>query len=661
MIAAHSLSISFGGDELFNDISFTINPGDRVGLVGSNGAGKSTLMKILLGIQQPDDGRVVAGRHAVIGYLPQEGIVLSGDSVRDEVMKAFKEVVELQQAVEELSTQVGQRSHEGDTPEFKALLNELGEVQHRFEALNGFAAEGEVEKVLMGLGFSPEDMERSCSEFSGGWQMRIELAKLLLRQPDLLMLDEPTNHLDIESLTWLEGFLMRYSGGILLISHDRAFLDALTNRTFEISRGRLTAYTGNYAKYLVEREHRRELQQSAYDNQQKMIADTQRFIDRFRYKATKAVQVQSRIKALERLDRIAPPESDEARVFFKFPPAPRSGRDVVVLEGLSKRYGDNLVLDSIDLVIERGEHIAFLGRNGEGKSTLSRIIAGSESYEGKRTIGSNVTIGYYAQHQAEELDPGRTVLETLDAVATGDIRTQLRSLLGTFLFHGDDVFKPVRVLSGGEKSRLALAKMLLEPANLLILDEPTNHLDMQSKGVLKRALLEFDGAIILVSHDRAFLEGLANKCIEFKHGSITEHLSGIDEYLRKRQSESIDTALGGRSRPTSQQRNDASNGEDNGISRKEQKRLEAERRNRRYAATKKLRASLAKVEKSIGELEEEKAECEQTLARPDTYDNPDRMLKLQDRLSEIDGHLSGHYSKWERLAKEIEEVEADLE
>jgi ATP-binding cassette, subfamily F, member 3 len=655
MIAAQSLGIQFGGDPLFSDVSFLINPGDRVGLVGSNGAGKSTLMKALIGLQQLDEGRVATSRHAVIGYLPQEGIVLSDRTVREEVMTAFGEIIEMEREIDEMHSELALRADESGTPEYQALIDDLGELQHRFEAMNGFSAVGEVDKVLAGLGFETKDLERSCGEFSGGWQMRIELAKLLLRQPDLLMLDEPTNHLDIESLTWLENFMQRYQGGILLISHDRSFLDGITNRTFELSMGRLTTYTGNYSSYLRQRGDRREIQRSAYENQQKQIAETERFIERFRYKASKASQVQSRVKSLERLERITPVESDEASVHFKFPPAPRSGRVVVELVGVTKRYGDHVVLDAVDFALERGEKVAFLGRNGEGKSTLSRIIAGIESFDGVRTLGHNVSVGYYAQHQAEDLDPRKTVLQTLDDVATGDIRTRLRTLLGAFLFNGDDVFKQVGVLSGGEKSRLALAKMLLEPVNLVILDEPTNHLDMASKGVLKEALAAFDGALIVVSHDRDFLDGLVDKCIEFRARKLRTHLGGIEEYLRHRQIESVDQAF---ARPTIE----STNGDKGtaGVDRKEQKRLEAELRNKRYAATKDLRKKIARAEAEIASLEEQKSAAESEMAQPEVYSTPDRARDVQARLREAERKLAEQYGVWERLASELDEIEREL-
>ncbi|HVZ41293.1 MAG TPA: ABC-F family ATP-binding cassette domain-containing protein [Candidatus Kapabacteria bacterium] len=658
MIAANDLGIQFGGDYLFQGVSFMISPGERIGLVGSNGAGKTTLMRALLGQQQTDEGRISVGRHAVIGYLPQEGVVLSDVSVREEVMKAFGEVMAMEREIEEMTTEVGGRT-DHDSPEFLALLEELGELQHRFEAMNGFSATGAVDKVLMGLGFRPDDLERPCGEFSGGWQMRIELAKLLLKQPDLLMLDEPTNHLDIESLTWLETFLVTYPGSILLISHDRAFLDAITNRTFELSMGRLTAYTGNYGMYLKLRTERRQLQQAAYENQQKMIADTEKFIERFRYKATKATQVQSRVKALDRLDRVAPVEAEESSVHFSFPPAPRSGRDVVEMKHVSKSYGLLNVLNDVSFVLERGEKVAFLGRNGEGKSTFSRMIAGIEPHDGERIVGHNVSIGYFAQHQAEELDPKRTVLETLDAVATGEIRTRLRTLLGAFLFQGDDVFKSVGVLSGGEKSRLALAKLLLEPVNLLIFDEPTNHLDMRSKEVLKQALIAFDGALVIVSHDRDFLNGIVGKCVEFKDRKIREYIGGIEDYLRRHQTATIDQVFTQRSAAPAESGRAAAADNGGGLSQKERKRLEAEARNRRYAATKELRKRLATVEDAIQKLEMEKGTIEAQLNDPAVIADFDRARKLQTRLSEIVNKLTGLYDDWGKVAGEIERAEAE--
>ncbi len=662
MIAAHKLGIQFGPDPLFEDVTFIISPGDRIGLVGANGAGKSTLMKALLGLQGVDEGSIHASRHAVLGYLPQEGVVLSDRNVREEVLSAFSEVTQLEREIEALTTEIGNRSNAGDTDEegIAELLEDLGEMQHRFEAMNGFSAVGEVEKVLAGLGFEPEDVDRPCSTFSGGWQMRIELAKLLLRQPDLLMLDEPTNHLDIESLTWLETFLQRYQGAILMISHDRAFLDALTNRTFEMAMGTLTVYTGNYSNYLVQRTERREQQQASFENQQKKIAETERFIERFRYKATKATQVQSRVKALEKLERVHAPEPDESSVSFRFPTAPRSGRVVMELNHIAKSYDRNVVLRDVTFAIERGDKVAFLGRNGEGKSTFSRIIAGIEPFDsGDRIVGYNANVGYFAQHQAEDLDPRRTVLETLDDVATGDVRTKLRTLLGAFLFNGDDVFKPVSVLSGGEKARLALAKLLLEPYNLLIFDEPTNHLDMASKGVLKDALMAFDGALVIVSHDRDFLNGIVTKCVEFRAGAIREFLGGIGDYLHRHQVATLDDPFKGTSKTAETKRE--SQPVNDGLTDKERKRREAELRNRRYAATKDLKKKIGEIEKKIATLEGEKERLHDLLAAPETYNDPEKARVEQKRLGEVEGALGDCYFNWERLASQLEEIESGIE
>lgn len=658
MIAAYGLGISFGGDALFRDVTFTISPGDRVGLVGANGAGKTTLLRILVGQQEKDEGSVVASRHAVIGYLPQEGIVLSDQSVRDEAMKAFGELLQLEHEVVVVTDEMSRWQGDHNSLEYLALVEDLGELQHRLESMRGYSAVGEVDKVLMGLGFEPDDLDRPCSVFSGGWQMRIELAKLLLGQPDLLMLDEPTNHLDIESLVWLEDFLKKYQGSILMISHDRAFLDGVCNRIFELSLRRLVPYSGNYSKYSEEREARREQHQAAWTNQQKEIADTRKFIERFRYKATKARQVQSRIKALERMDRLDAPDSAAASVHFHFPPAPRSGRVVVELKNLHKRFGDNHVLRGVDFALERGEKIAFLGRNGEGKSTMSRIIAGIETYTGERIIGHNVSIGYFAQHQAEALDPRRTVLETLDAVAVGDVRQKLRSLLGAFLFHDDDVFKRVGVLSGGEKSRLALAKLMLEPASLLIFDEPTNHLDMPSKDVLKGALVRFDGSLIIVSHDRDFLEGIVAKCVEFRNGGIREHLGGIDDYLRRAQISAVDDAF--RKEPAKTPTAEKENGVDDGRSLKERKRIEAERRNARYAATKDLKRKIESIEARISELEKEKSTVDEMLSDSEVYKKPEKVRDHQGRRLKIESELSDLYARWGKVSALLEEVEAGL-
>ena len=656
MIAAQNLAVEFSGIPLFENVTWTINKGDRVGLVGSNGAGKTTLLRTLVNEQALSAGDIVKRRDAEIGYLKQEGSFLGHRPVREEVLSAWGDLKGTEERIEELTREVSAAHDAGELERGGELLEELGELQHKFEGMDGFAARGEVEKILMGLGFLPEDLDRPCSEFSGGWQMRIELAKLLLTKPDLLMLDEPTNHLDIESLTWLEDFLKKYPGGILLISHDRAFLDAITTHTFEMSNGRLTIYTGNYSTYLVDRVERRRLQLAAYLNQQKMIVDTERFIERFRYKASKAVQVQSRVKQLAKLERLVPPEPDESEINFRFPEATRCGRITVELKNIVKRYGDNLVLEKVDFVLERGTKIAFLGRNGEGKSTLSRIIAGLEPHEGERIIGHNVSMGYFAQHQAEELDPTRTVLETLEDVAVGDIRTQLRSLLGTFLFNGDDVFKPVKVLSGGEKSRLALAKLLLEPRNLLVLDEPTNHLDMASKNVMKKALQAFEGALVVVSHDRDFLRGLTDISLDFRDRAVKEVLGGIDDYLLRFGAEKVDDAF---ARPKEEKKK-KENGQ-SGLSRKEQKRREAEERNRRNSATKELRERIVRVEKEVGWLEEEKEDLEKKMADPEVYADAEKIVPMQKRMAEIATKLGELYAEWEKAASKLETVEAALD
>ena len=671
MIAAQNISLAFGGDPLFQDVNFMINRGDRVGLVGANGAGKTTMLRLLNGEMTPDTGTIAMRSGTEIGYLPQDGAGLSNQSVRDEVLSALGDLTRIEERMAVLNVEVAEAHDDPNRTdeERTELLEELGDLHHRYDQLDGFAARGAVEKILMGLGFEPTDLDRPCTEFSGGWGMRIALAKLLLREPDLLMLDEPTNHLDIESLTWLEAFLRTYHGAILLISHDRSFLDALTTHIYELSSRRLTIYTGNYTTYRAEREKRRVLQIAAYENQQKMIIDTERFIDRFRAKASKATQVQSRVKQLDKVERIEMPDSDEAEIHFRFPPAPRSGRVVVEMKHVTKRYGDNLVLENIDFALERGEKVAFLGRNGEGKSTLSRVIAGIEPFEGERIIGHNVELGYFAQHQAEELDPSKSVLQTLDDVAVGDIRQQLRSILGAFLFQGDDVFKPVSVLSGGEKSRLALAKLLLQPRNLLIFDEPTNHLDMASKGMLKKALQDFEGGAIIVSHDRDFLRGLVDHCVEFRNRKITITIGDIDEYLAGRDAEKVDDVFrnpkksnaamkGGGASGSNQKGGGSGGGSDK--SRKDQKRHEAELRNKRHAATRELKEKLKRAERAVAETEEKKSAMETELADPNVYADGARVAMLQRKIKEAEERLTKLYGDWEKAAAALEAAEAEF-
>ena len=533
MLSVNQLTVSFGGTNLFNDITFIVNPRDRIGLVGKNGAGKSTLLKIFAGLQEATSGTVTIPQDIDVGYLPQQMVHQSGRTVMEETRMAFDRVLGLLHEIEQIHTEIAERSdYESDA--YLDLLHRQSDLNEHYEMLGGATVDADVEKTLTGLGFSPTDFNRQTSELSGGWRMRIELAKILLRRPNVLLLDEPTNHLDIESIQWLENYLKDFSGAVVLVSHDRAFLDNITQRTVEISLGKIYDYKASYTPYLELRREFREQQLAAFRNQQKMIQDTEEFIERFRYKATKAVQVQSRIKQLEKVERIEVDEEDLSAIHVKFPPAPRSGTVVVETEGLIKRYGTKIILDGVDFKIHRGEKIAFAGRNGEGKSTLSKIIMGEVSHEGGTVkIGHNVKTGYFAQNQDEIMNENLTVFQTIDYVAVGDIRTKMRDLLGAFLFRGDDIDKKVRVLSGGERSRLAMVKLLLEPYNLLLLDEPTNHLDIRSKDILKQALMKYDGTLIIVSHDRDFLDGLVEKVYEFRDRHIREHIGGIYDFLQK--------------------------------------------------------------------------------------------------------------------------------
>ncbi len=533
MISVDNLSISFGGSFLFQNVSFMVSSHDKVGLVGRNGAGKTTLLKIFMGLQKPDEGKVMVPKGIRLGYLPQQMVIIDDKTLFEEACSAFDEILILEAEIRELNLQITTRS-DYESAEYIDLIEQLSEKTERFHMLEGSSRDQKIEQVLLGLGFTRKDFKRHTREFSGGWRMRIELAKILLKSPDALLLDEPTNHLDIDSIQWLEEFLHDYHGAVILISHDRVFLDRVTIRTVEISLGKINDYRVPYTRYVELRKERREQQAAAYKNQQKLIDDTRDFIERFRYKPTKSVQVQSRVKMLEKLDIIEIDEEDTSSINIRFPGAPRSGAIVVEARDLSVSYGYHKVLDQIDLTLHRGEKVAFVGRNGEGKTTLSKVIIGDLPSEGSLKIGHQVKIGYFAQTQDELLDGNKTVLETLDEVAAGDIRTKIRDILGAFLFSGEDVDKKVRVLSGGERSRLAMAKLLLEPCNLLVLDEPTNHLDMRSKDILKKALLNYDGTLIAVSHDREFLDGLVNKVFEFGKQKVKEHLGGIYDFLAKK-------------------------------------------------------------------------------------------------------------------------------
>ena len=538
MVSVDNLKVEFGVTPLFEDVSYVINKRDRIALVGKNGAGKSTMLKILAGIQAPTSGSVSVPRDVTIGYLPQVMILSDKHTVMEEAEMAFEHIFELQASIERMNQELADRT-DYDSENYHKLIEKFTHDNERFLMMGGTNYTAEIERTLMGLGFSREDFNRPTSEFSGGWRMRIELAKLLLRRPDVLLLDEPTNHLDIESIQWLENFLKTSAGAVVLVSHDRAFINNVTNRTIEISCGHIYDYKVAYDEFVVLRKERREQQLRAYENQQKQIQDTEDFIERFRYKATKAVQVQSRIKQLEKIVPIEIDDEDNSALRLKFPPAMRSGNYPVICDGVKKAYGSHIVFHDVTLTINRGEKVAFVGKNGEGKSTLVKCIMDEIPYEGKLTIGHNVQIGYFAQNQAQMLDENLSVFDTIDYVAKGDIRLKIRDILGAFMFGGEASDKKVKVLSGGERSRLAMIKLLLEPVNFLILDEPTNHLDMRSKDVLKEAIKEFDGTVIVVSHDREFLDGLVTKVYEFGGGVVKEHIGGIYDFLQKKKIESL--------------------------------------------------------------------------------------------------------------------------
>lgn len=538
MISIQNLSVEFNSTALFSGVNFVINKRDKIALVGKNGAGKSTMLKIIAGLQEPTGGVVAAQKDITIGYLPQQMILTDERSVVEEVRTVFGKLDEMKASLARMNTELAERT-DYESESYAELIDRISNLSDLVQMEESENGEAELEKTLLGLGFVRSDFDRNTSEFSGGWRMRIELAKLLLMRPDVLLLDEPTNHLDIESIQWLETFLKQKANVVVLVSHDRAFIDNVTNRTLEISCGKVYDYQVNYSKYVVLHQERIEQQMRAYENQQKQIQQTERFIERFRYKATKSVQVQSRIKQLEKIEEIEVDEVDNSRLNLKFPPALRSGDYPVICEGVAKKYGDHTVFSNVDLTIKRGEKVAFVGKNGEGKSTLVKCIMNEIPYDGNLKIGHNVKIGYFAQNQASLLDGEITVFDTIDQVAVGDIRTKIRDILGAFMFGGEASDKKVKVLSGGEKTRLAMIRLLLEPVNLLILDEPTNHLDMKTKDVLKQAIADFDGTVIVVSHDRDFLDGLVEKVYEFGGGKVREHLGGIYDFLQHKQMESL--------------------------------------------------------------------------------------------------------------------------
>ena len=642
MISVEGLTVEFGGFTLFDDVSFVVNKKDRIALVGKNGAGKSTMLKIFAGLQSPTSGTVSIPKETTIGYLPQQMQLTDSRTVREEAEQAFGHIQEMEKEIERLNLELAERT-DYETESYQKLIDKVTHLSEHFQLMGGSNYHAELERTLIGLGFNRSDFERPTSEFSGGWRMRIELAKLLLRRPDVLLLDEPTNHLDIESIQWRENFIATRANAVILVSHDRAFIDNTTSRTIEIELGSIYDYKVKYSEYVELRKERREQQLRAFENQQKKLADTEAFIERFRYKATKSVQVQSRIKQLEKVERIEVDEVDTAMLSLKFPPAPRSGSYPVIMENVAKRYGDHLIFKDVTLTINRGDKVAFVGKNGEGKSTLVKCIMEQIDYEGKLQLGHNVKIGYFAQNQAQLLDDNLTVFDTIDYVAQGDIRTKIRDILGAFMFGGEASDKKVKVLSGGERSRLAMIRLLLEPVNLLILDEPTNHLDMRSKDVLKDALREFDGTVIVVSHDREFLDGLVDKVYEFGNQRVVEHLGGIYEFLEKKKMDSLRELE--RSTQAASLATDADG-------QPTQNKLSYEARKEQSKAIKKVEKAVAEAENKITELENSIAAIEARLATPEGASD----TSLYNDYSSLKKELSDTMDTWTELTMELEEL-----
>jgi ATP-binding cassette subfamily F protein 3 len=666
MLAVDKVSIQFGGRTLFRDLALTVRAKDRLSLAGPNGAGKSTLLKIIAGIENPDTGRIIKARQATVGYLPQEGVKHAGSTLFTEAEKAFGDVIQLQKQVAEVEAELEKLDPTADPEAYADQLEVLGDLQIRLEHHDISRMKPRIETVLCGLGFKPEDFERRTETFSGGWQMRIALAKLLLQEPSVLLLDEPTNHLDIETVQWLEQWLRTYDGSIILISHDRSLLDALSNRTLAFESGQVQHYSGNYSFYLQEREARREQLERSYKNQQREIEKAEQLINRFRAKATKAKMVQSRIKALDKIERIEL-ETDESGIGFRFPQPERSGQSVMKLEGISKAYGENQVLKGLDFAFERGDRIAILGVNGAGKSTFSRIVAGVEApNEGLRKLGHKVTLAYFSQNHADELDPKKTVLETIERSASSTAASMnLRTLLGAFLFRGDDVFKSVGVLSGGERSRLALARMLLQPANFLILDEPTNHLDMQSQEVLQRALADYTGSYAIVSHNRSFLDPIVTKVLEFiPHRPMRVYHGNVSDYLEKKAADLVAASAGsGVSAPGQSGAGSKPGGgggsAGEGANRRDQRRIEAQRRQQKADAMKPLSKKLADTEGRISSLEAERDTLTKKLIDPEFFkSHPDEAKDAGERLHVLDAEIGAAYSAWSTVSEEIEKVEA---
>lgn len=637
--------MEFGGNPLFDDITYVINKKDRIALVGKNGAGKSTMLKIIAGLQQPTSGTVNIPKDMTIGYLPQQMQISDSRTVMKEAEQAFAHIFELQSRIDRMNRELSNRT-DYDSQDYHDLIERVTDANEQLTMIGAANYQAEIEKTLMGLGFVREDFDRPTSEFSGGWRMRIELAKLLLQRPDVLLLDEPTNHLDIESIQWLENFLATRANAVVLVSHDRAFIDAVTTRTIEISLGRIYDYKVNYSKYVQLRAERLEQQQRAFENQQKQIQDTEAFIERFRYKATKAVQVQSRIKQLEKIDRIEVDEVDTSRLNLKFPPAPRSGDFPVIAQGVGKTYGNHVVFANADFTIRRGEKVAFVGKNGEGKSTLVKCIMGEIDYDGTLKIGHNVKIGYFAQNQAQLLDENLTVFDTIDRVAVGDIRTKIRDILGAFMFGGEASDKKVKVLSGGEKTRLAMIRLLLEPVNLLILDEPTNHLDMKTKDILKQAIKDFNGTVIVVSHDREFLDGLVDKVYEFGNKRIKEHLGGIYDFLQRKKMETL--------QDLERNNNVGSKSVSNNSGDKEisETKLSYEERKELQRQIKRLEKAIADNEKRVEQIEAEIQSVEEQLASPEGASD----TQLYEKHGALKKTLDEVMENWTELSEQLEKL-----
>ncbi len=646
MISVENLEVEFGAKPLFQNVSYVINDKDRIALVGKNGAGKSTMLKIIAGLQQPTGGVVAVPKDTTIGYLPQVMVLSDEHTVMEEAMQAFDHITEMQLRLEKMNNELAERT-DYESESYMQLVERFTHENERFQMMGGMNFHAEIERTLMGLGFARSDFDRPTKEFSGGWRMRIELAKLLLRKPDILLLDEPTNHLDIESIQWLENFLSTRANAVVLVSHDRAFINNVTNRTLEISCGRIYDYKVKYDEYVNLRAERREQQLRAYENQQKEIADIKDFIERFRYKATKAVQVQSRIKQLEKIIPIEVDEVDNSSLHLKFPPAMRSGDYPIICENVRKAYGDHVVFHDVNLTIKRGEKVAFVGKNGEGKSTLVKCIMNEIPFDGTLKVGHMVQIGYFAQNQAQLLDGELTVFDTIDRVAKGDIRLRIKDILGSFMFGGEASEKKVKVLSGGERSRLAMIKLLLEPVNLLILDEPTNHLDMRSKDVLKEAIRDFDGTVIVVSHDREFLDGLVEKVYEFGGGVVKEHLGGIYDFLKKKNIESLNE-LQLSSSPTTKtsapaEKETSSN------------RLSYEQQKEQQKKIRKLEKAVSVCESEIEGLETQIAELEAQMATPEGAAD----MQLYEKHGALKKQLDETVERWEAVSLELDEAKTN--